>query len=192
MATFLGITRGKVMTWKSGNMPAHEDLKVLHERFGLSCHWLITQQGDLYDPTIPRKCEVPLKRLAACGIEKWDKTLEPSSTLFPVYSSEMIAVVASGDSLIPAGVLSGMVCFCDTQKEAALGDIVYIERVDGLAALKVYLGQGVPEKHIAREGRLAFQEWVMTESGGWVAQYLDLHREQVKTLAPVTLIQRNQ
>lgn len=189
MATFLGLKRGKIMTWKAGNMPSHEDLGILHKKLGLSCQWLITQDGDPYQANFKR--EVPLTRLVACGIESWDKTLAPEAFMFPEFNTEMIAVVASGDSLIPAGILSGMVCFCDTQKDPGLGDIVYVERTDGLAGLKVYLGTGVPEKHTARAGAVAFQQWTAAAAGSWTPQYLDLDTEQIKTLAPVTLIRRN-
>ena len=179
MATFLGLKRGKIMTWKNGNMPSYEDLVILHRKLGLSCHWLITQEGDPYEATFKR--EVPLTRLVACGIENWDKALTPEAFMFPEFSTGMIAVVASGDSLIPAGILSGMVCLCD---------IVYVERVDGLAGLKVYLGAGVPEKHMAKDGAVSFQQWT-TAAGSWTPQYLDLNAGQIKTLAPVTLIRRN-
>lgn len=188
MATFLGLKRGKIMTWKSGNMPSYEDLVILHRKLGLSCQWLITQEGDPYEANFKR--EVPLTRLVACGIENWDKVLTPEAFMFPEFSTGMIAVVASGDSLIPAGILSGMVCFCDTRKEPGLGDIVYVERADGLAGLKVYLGAGVPEKHMAKEGAVSFQQWT-TAAASWTPQYLDLEAGQIKTLAPVTLIRRN-
>ena len=174
---------------KSGNMPSCEDLVILHRKLGLSCQWLITQEGDPYEANFKR--EVPLTRLVACGIENWDKVLTPEAFMFPEFSTGMIAVVASGDSLIPAGILSGMVCFCDTRKEPGLGDIVYVERADGLAGLKVYLGAGVPEKHMAKEGAVSFQQWTTALAASWTPQYLDLDAGQIKTLAPVTLIRRN-
>lgn len=46
LAKYLSISQGKLQKWESGQVPQPDDLKLLHDTFGLSYAWLITGDGE--------------------------------------------------------------------------------------------------------------------------------------------------
>jgi len=48
-ARFLGVSQGKMQAWEKGQIPKAEDLKMLHDKMGLSYHWLITGEGEPFE-----------------------------------------------------------------------------------------------------------------------------------------------
>ena len=128
---------------------------------------------------------------ASCGIDGWGGTIPYSvSVTLPSVHEGMIAVMASGDSMIPAGIGSGQICYCDTTKEPSLGDAVYVQRTDGLGAIKVYLGKGMPGLHIPDEGKTAFQGWLSPADGVQKPFFMDVSDDALITVAPVIFVQR--
>lgn len=49
LAKYLGSSSGKLQKWESGSLPQQDDLKLLHELFGLSYAWLVTGEGEPFD-----------------------------------------------------------------------------------------------------------------------------------------------
>lgn len=49
LAKYLTISQGKLQKWESGQVPQPDDLKLLHDTFGLSYAWLITGDGEPLD-----------------------------------------------------------------------------------------------------------------------------------------------
>ena len=195
---YLGVSRGKVDAWKKGQHPKAEDLRLLHDKLGIAYRWLVTGEGDPFEEetgnvTIVMKKENPLTLFgfASCGIDGWGGTIPYSvSVTLPSVHEGMIAVMASGDSMIPAGIGSGQICYCDTTKEPGLGDAVYVQRTDGLGAIKVYLGKGMPGLHIPDEGKTAFQGWLSPADGAQKPFFMDVSDDALITLAPVIFVQR--
>lgn len=52
LAKQLGISQGRLQNWESGKTPQPEDLRKLHDIFGLSYAWLITGEGEPFDAQI--------------------------------------------------------------------------------------------------------------------------------------------
>ena len=83
--------------------------------------------------------------LAQCGIKGWEMR---SSTGLHAEAPADIAgvegsfgVIAVGDSMRPAGIEPGFLCLCSPETEPRFGDVVYVERKDHYAAIKLYGGE---------------------------------------------------
>lgn len=184
-AEFLGIKRGKVYAWKEGRFPAAEDLAILHEKLGISCEWMLTQKGSMREPAW--KQGVPAITFIASRTLGWSKQFLQSQKIpFPDFNEDLFAVVASGDSMRPAGIRNGTILFCDSSREPEQGEPVYVERVDELAAIRVFLGQGIAGIHEAPEGCIAFQAW----TGGDESQpfYVDVPESQIRRIVRITMV----
>lgn len=184
-AEFLGVKRGKVYAWKGGRFPAAEDLAILHKKLGISCEWLITQKGSMQE--CAWKGGVPAITFVASRVLGWSKQFLQSQKIpFPDFNDDLFAVVASGDTMYPAGIRNGMVLFCDSSRQPEQGEPVYVELVDGLAAIRVFLGKGIAGVHEATKGCIAFQSW----TGGDENQpfYADVPETQIKRIVRIAMV----
>lgn len=204
---FLGISLGKRQAWdERGQWPSAEDLEILHEKMQFSYQWLITGKGDMFDsvdgdastipqsPEIPQKiASVPVIGFASCSLLGWDGEMTiPVSACAPHITPRTIAVMANGESMIPAGIGHGHLCFCEPDLEPLRGDIVYVRRHDNLGTLKTFLGwgleAGVPE---ATKGELCLRGWLdRNEFGQQKEIILTVDKILIKTVAPVVFVRR--
>ena len=99
---------------------------------------------------------------------------------------DMIAIVASGDSMLPEGIGNGHICFCDPHAPPMPGECVYIEQTDGKAALKRFLG----ECHIKGSGAGIELRYWRRKEGKLIEHNLQLAKFFLKTIAPVIYVQR--
>lgn len=183
LGEYLGIKRGKVYSWQDGRMPSWEDLSVLKEKLGLSSDWLITQQGEPKE----NKGKLPVIGLVSSGVPRWERALPYAQMIeFPEYNEDMFAAVSTGDAMLPAGIRSGSVLVCDPSQSAKTGEPVYVERVDGLASIRIFLGNGVEGIHEASENCVAFQAW----TGGDENQpfYVDVPEVQLRRIVRIAMV----
>lgn len=128
---------------------------------------------------------IPVLGLAECGLRGWyqrDTLSVTASRPGDLVDPEGFAVMAIGQSMVPAGIVQGQLCFCSPRTAPSAGDAIYVERSDGAATLKVYRGT---------EG-----EWLVLE--GWLdpvagrrEPYTDrLLLATVKRIAPVIYVKR--
>ena len=128
---------------------------------------------------------IPVLGLAACGLKGWFQrdplsmtAARPGDLLDP----EAFAVIAFGQSMVPAGIFEGFVCFCSPRTPAGRGDAVYVERRDGFAGIKVFRAMN--------DEWLELQGW-LDKSHGKREPYTDrLARSTVRRLAPVIYVKR--
>lgn len=130
---------------------------------------------------------IPVLGLASCGVDGWEQPMQiAASTTIPTISDTTVAVIASGDSMLPAGIASGHICLCDPEQTAIPGDAVLVKRRDGLATIKLFLGEG-------EHG----PDWVLLK--GWLSAsgnnhrkefYIDMRAGDVETMAPVIYVRR--
>ena len=129
---------------------------------------------------------IPLIGLAACGYAHWQKevVLPLSVAAAPPgeRSPEMFAVVATGESLIPAGIMEGHVAFCDPRSKPEVNDVVFVERSNDTVSLKMY--RGGDETHIILEG------WLPPRDGAQEVYTLRVPRVEIKRIAPVIFVRR--
>lgn len=136
---------------------------------------------------------VPVLGFASCGVIGWSGEMTiPMSATAPHVGPQTIAVMASGESMIPAGIGHGHICFCEPDLEPLRGDIVYVRRHDELGTLKTFLGwglaAGVPE---ATKGELCLRGWTDRDEKGQQQEIvLTVDTALVKTVAPVVFVRR--
>lgn len=132
---------------------------------------------------------IPLMGFASCGTEGWGGTMTYEVPITPPHPRpDMIAIVASGDSMLPEGIGNGHICFCDPHAPPMPGECVYIETIEGQGALKRFLG----EKDIKGTGvGIHLLGWLDKDDKGKQKPFeLTISKSIIKTLAPVVYIQR--
>lgn len=192
--------------------PYIEPILALHPE--ISRHWLITGEGQmlvasdnlddereqaLLDEISALRMQVldqntglgpqALTGFASCGAEGWGGTMTLAVPISPPqYKPGMKAVMAYGESMLPEGIGHGMVVWCDPGATPIAGECVYVEKRDGQAALKKYLGRG----RVSGGGAVLLQGW-RDKTGNNEPQKtfeITLADEDVATIAPVVYIQR--
>lgn len=208
LARFLGHGHdGKVRAWEKGQWPSAYDCWVIHKKMGFCLEWLLTGEGEMLTtspqpataeaPQQPRATAkipaVPVLGFAACGVIGWSGQMAiPMAATAPHIGPQTIAVMASGESMIPAGIGHGHICYCEPDLEPLRGDIIYVRRHDELGTLKTFLGwgeaAGVPE---ATKGELCLRGWTdRDEKGQQQELILTVDKALVKTVAPVVFVRR--
>ena len=132
---------------------------------------------------------MPLLGFASCGKEGWGGRMTyPVPVEEPHGRPGMIAVMATGESMIPEGIGHGMVCFCDPNAPPMPGECVYVEKRDGTATLKRFLSGGQME---GGGEAIRLQGWTdMQDDKAQEPFVICIDREEVTTIAPVIYIQR--
>lgn len=197
LARFLGVSQGKTQHWEKGQWPKADDIERLAEKLGFEYRWLVTGEGPMLradippapapppaSPALPAR-PLPVLGLVPCGIEGWH-TINPipiAATL-PVTSS-MFAVIAAGESMVPAGIAPGQICYCDPDQSAFAGEAVYVSAVDGRATIKEFTGEAP-----GKPGTLRFRGWKETQNGKRKEFFLDLKDKDVEKIAPVIFVRR--
>lgn len=194
LARCLGASQGKTQNWEKGQWPSASDLAVMADRLGCSYRWLVTGEGDPLDghaaPPVapPPRANGPIRMvgLASCGVVGWNQIMPVAvSAAAPEVGEKAVAVIAFGESMVPAGISSGQVCYADPEQAPLQGDAVYVARRDGLAAVKLYLGEG------ERAGWLRLKGWLDPDQDGQRKPFfVDMPQEQIETIAPVIYVRR--
>lgn len=184
-----------------------EHLPVILKLFpNVRREWLWWGEGEMFDAdneepaskpqqdqALSKIASVPVIGFASCSLLGWDGEMTiPMSAAAPHVSPRTIVVMANGESMIPAGIGHGHLCFCDPDLEPLRGDIVYVRRHDNLGTLKTFLGWGL-EAGIAEatKGELCLRGWLdRNEFGQQKEIFLTVDKILVKTVAPVVFVRR--
>lgn len=195
-----------------------EELLTIQARTGLSVTWIRTGQDPMHatphamearvalpalppsGPAVTRPPQtVPLLGFASCGVRGWHGRMTYAmAATAPQARPDMVAVMAMGDSLLPAGIGNGHICFCDPHAQPIPGEVVYVEHsADELCTLKEYVGQGEDALQDAAPDELVLRGWLPPESipkdGSPAPQkpfYLRIPSRFIRLLAPVIYVQR--
>lgn len=174
--------------------PTFEAMARLLRAKGVSLDWLATGEGPFHtvqrlvefqEQTGPRAGGVPVIGLAECGLKGWYQrgplavnAARPGDFFDP----DGFAVVAIGQSMVPAGIFEGFVCFCSPATRPSPGDAVYIERNNNVATIKLYNGQ---------TGEwLSLTGWLDEEAGRREPYTERLLVSDIRRLAPVIYVKR--
>jgi len=153
----------------------------------------VERKLDAFVASSPSCAAVPLVGFARCGVVGWHGTMHlPVAVELPKLTPGMIAVVAGGDSMCPAGISNGQVCYCDPDRIPLQGEAVYVERRDGLTALKIFMGKNCMND-AGKEpiSQTIFQGWLPAEDGELQKPYsLAVDDELIRLIAPVILVRR--
>jgi len=151
--------------------------------------WLITGRepplptGSLSEVLAGAPSSYPVVGLASCGLRAWYLEDEMSvGAELRLDDPDAFAVLATGDSLRPEGVRNGYLCFCAPSYSRRPGDLVFVERGDGTAALKRLVNESADA--IVVEG------WLSPEGGRQDPYREEIKRSYVRRLAVVVYVKR--
>jgi len=191
---FLNLETKRARYWDRGQRPTASDLVRISDKLGISLRWLITGEGEPHDsqqpaPTPPPpRANSPIRMvgLASCGVVGWNQIMPVAvSASAPEVGDKAVAVIAFGESMVPAGISSGQVCYADPGQAPLQGDAVYVARRDGLATVKLYLGEG------ERAGWVRLKGWLDPDQDGQRKPFfVDMPKDQIETIAPVIYVRR--
>lgn len=132
---------------------------------------------------------VPLVGFASCSVFGWHGTMSiPVPVEPPTWHPDMFAVMATGESMLPAGIGHGHICYCDPNKAPGKDEAVYVETSDELGTIKLFCGRS------ARGGGeyINLRGWldIDPKTGTQKPMLLDVLASSVKRIAPVMYVRR--
>jgi transcriptional regulator with XRE-family HTH domain len=155
LAKAAGMPRRTLESYMSGKAePKVSALVAIAKAAGVSIAWLATGEAPVHPPerlfqfaeeTGGREqlAGVPVVGLAECGLRGWyqrDPLTVSASRPGDFFDPDGFAVIAVGQSMVPAGIFEGFLCFCSPGTLPSKGDAIFVERADGAATLKVFSG----------------------------------------------------
>ncbi|MGE4539056.1 MAG: LexA family transcriptional regulator [Desulfovibrio sp.] len=191
LARCLGLTQGKTQKWEKGQWPSADDLAVIAEKLECDYRWLVTGEGDPFSPQPHQRLRpparpVPVLGLASCGVEGWQQVMPIASSATLLVTESMVAVIAAGESMVPAGIAPGHICYCDPDQQVLAGDAVYVRRRDGLATIKVFLGVS----HELGPDYVRFKGWLPAVGPVRKEFFIDTLAQEIETIAPIIFVRR--
>lgn len=95
----------------------------------------------------------------------------------------VFVVIANGQLLLPEGIKHGYLCYCDPHCAPSLGDVVYVERINGKVGLKLLA--------FSNGGCLTLHCWQNPDKAGHQSLFAEeLRFEEIKQLAAVVYVKR--
>ena len=174
-------------TWaryeKGETFPDARVLDLLKRR-GIDANWLLTGEGVMTVTTAPSPAgAVPVLGLAQCGLDGWfqsaDTGLFVAAPPSVALDDKAVAVMATGDSMRPAGIRPGDLVFC-ADRPLALGDSALVVLADDKLALKRW--------HGVTDGWVTLTGWLDAADGPQLP-FTDRRRaDQVKRVLRVQLV----
>ncbi len=194
LGRYLDVSHGKAQYWEKGNWPSAEDCWTISKKLNFNLIWLVTGEGDPEGgeaahrpaPQLDAPRPMPLMGLASCGVRGLEQIMPFAVAASPlVLGPRAFAVIASGESMAPAGIASGHVCYCDPDQPPAPEEAVFLRRKDNLGALKCYIGAG------ERAGFQSFRGWLPPDDNGRRKEFiLDVEETLIDAIAPVIFVRR--
>jgi transcriptional regulator with XRE-family HTH domain len=175
-----GIAKSGLNRILKGGTPTLDILIAIANAAKVSIDWLAT--GKVFTP--PEE-DIPVIGFAECGLKGWynEVALTVSAHKMGNLGNKAFAVIAVGDSMRPAGIEQGFLCYCDPADQPSHLDAVHLRKRDGTSSLKIYGG---------KDGDwLKLQGWLKPDANGIQKPYVDrLKSDQIVQIAPVIYIKR--
>ncbi len=190
LAKKVGVSTTTIQNYESGQFPKGDHAVDLAVALECSLDWLlagVTPQAHQNAPgPESQQGGVPILGLAKCGLQGWSlstpldiKASRPGDMHMP----GIFCVMAIGNSMIPAGILQGQICFCNPHDRYEQGDAIYVERMDNTASIKLFMGSD--ERHMTLQG------WLDPDVEGHQTMYTEEVRlDQVRRVATVIYVKR--
>ena len=149
-AAVAGVSADQLARYAAGrNRPGFVPVARLAAAAGVRMEWLWSGENPMESEAAAatrRPGGVPVLGLAECGLRGWyqeDNLAVHATRPGDVQDPDAFAVMATGTSMKPAGIFPGFLCICSPATPCDVGDAVFLERRDGAASIKLFLGQDV-------------------------------------------------
>jgi transcriptional regulator with XRE-family HTH domain len=178
----------------------HEHLRMEYDRLKEQLDQLLfeneTMRSRIVEMEIGRERDfiVSVVVLAGCSPDGWGQ--KKATVMYVVAPPDIaktkssFAVSVVDDGMIQAGIQKGHLLFCDPKVNPLPGDIVFVELIDGSAAIKIYLGENKKDGHIT----FTLESWLPSEeaSADQIPNPLsnEINAGRIKMIAPVIYIRR--
>lgn len=190
LARKVGVSTTTIQNYESGQFPKGEHAVGLAVALGCSLDWLlagVTPQCHQNAPTaLSQQGGVPVLGLAKCSIQGWSQSTPldiKASRPGDLHLPGIFCVMAIGNSMAPAGILQGQLCYCNPHDRYENGDAIYVERMDNAASIKLFIA--------ADESHMTLQGWLDPDEEGRQAVYTEKVRlDQVRRAATVIYVKR--
>lgn len=144
-----GIGHSLLRKYAAGSIPGASNIPALASALGVSMIWLLTGKGEMRHSDAVNETgwqqqtstSLPVFGLASGDEKGWFSSsgmTVRASRPRDVNSPEAFAVLAVGETAAPVGIYPGFLCICDPASAPDCGDAVFIERIDGKSALRVF------------------------------------------------------
>jgi hypothetical protein len=180
---------------KGENQPRFLTAAALAEEQDVSLDWLASVEAPFHklrrlakfqEQTGTKTQGVMVLGLAECGLKGWYQR-EPltvsASRPGDFFDPEGFAIIAIGQSMVPAGIFEGFLCFCSPQTSPSPNDAVYVERSDNnVATIKVFGDMDADW--------LTLHGWLEEKNGQRQPYTERIARSVVRRVAPVIYVKR--
>lgn len=187
MAASVGVERKSWERYEKGGSRPNSDVLMALVEQGISPEWLLTGQGAMLADLGGRPGgTVPVLGMAECGLRGWYQEsptgLYASAPPSVAAAGQGVAVVATGNSMRPAGINPGDMVFCADGPPPQAREAVLVELTDGLLSLKQWGGQ--------RGDWVTLRGWLDADTGAVQMPYGDERRQdQISRIRRVVLVQ---
>jgi hypothetical protein len=178
-----GLSLGAIQRYLRGGDPSRRALIKLSEAGKVSVNWLVYGR-DEPDSQIPENFSMPLYGFADNAEQGWYSEVRYKIGSALEWSDpELFAIAAADRSMSCEGIYEGHVCIVSPNTRPHRGDVVFIRRKDGMAALKIFEGEN--------------SEWCFLrgyidpgKNEKLVSSEEQLKRSAIKQMGPVVMIKR--
>ena len=187
------ISPQSVSAYGNMSLPRAEVLMRWATKLNLNITWLLTGKGEMLDngSTLPIESTiinqtVPVTGIASCGTEGFEQIMPFVMAASPLkISPNALVVMAMGDSMIPAGIGRGNICYCDPDLTPVKHEAVLVRQRGNKGATKLFLGSG------SAAGMTAFMGWLPPKDADKQEPFtLEILNTEIETIAPVVFIRR--
>lgn len=190
LARRVGVSTTTIQNYEAGQFPKGDHAVALSAVLECSLDWLlagVTPQNHQNAPgPDSQQGGVPILGMAKCGLQGWSQSTPlniKASRPGDLHLPNIFCVMAIGNSMIPAGILQGQLCYCNPHDRYESGDAIYVERMDNTATIKLFLG--------ADETHMTLQGWLDPDNEGRQQEYTEQVRlDQVRRAATVIYVKR--
>ncbi len=158
----------------------------------VSRKWLYFGEEEMLSPgttsrnTLPAASPLLCREMPLLGFADSQLNMSPvkelaKDTVSVSLSIHSIAVKAGGNSMFPAGIQHGHICYCDPDAKPVVDEPVFAMNKLKQGFIKVYLGQS------RKEDCTSFKSW-NDEHGHFSPHYTDIPNELLELVAPVIFI----
>ncbi len=200
-ASRIGVKQQMWSKWESGqNIPSTEYQWRIADLFGITLDQLCGRDGGIApsgaasaslgqekDAAAANGKIVPVLGLATCDTVGWYNPgpLAVRAPLPPDYvnAGKIFAVVAAGNSMVPDGIRSGFLVYCDPDIRLEPGDAVFVKTTDGKATIKRFIQQD--------SEWVTLQGWLDPDKTGAQRPYTNQFSQSfIHSLATIILVRR--
>ncbi|NCC21096.1 MAG: XRE family transcriptional regulator [Alphaproteobacteria bacterium] len=182
LARRTGLSLGAVQRYLKGGEPSRTALIRLADAGSVSLNWLAYGYDNVGDQ--PKSLSIPLFGFGDSADQGWYSEVEYNiNAALDWPDPDVFAIVAADHAMAREGIHPGHVCMVSPNTRCRKGDVMFIRRKDGMAALKVYDREDSEWCHL--------KGYIDPGDGGESVETTEqVKRSSIKQMGPVIFVKR--